>query len=306
MQKHAFSYEKNYQTIYAPLPIDADEVLYFDRKPVGLPYTEDFPMLHYHDRYEIGVCESGEGLFLSEGLFYSVSKGDFIFVAPEQCHYSRSLSPEKTCICRFSYLHAETVERLIALALAKSEAGETTYRGMENPIPCVIRASEYPQATAWLSKLMDVCKQDAPNGAAVAILALSIFLLEAQNIFWDIRSIPTPSHREDDAVTSISKYLLLHYDRSDTACELADKCHLSESQLRRRFIAIYGMPPIAYRNFLRCKIAAELLRRSPMAVSDIAERVGYTAASDLYRAFKKMYGISPAAYRSNNRTSTTS
>lgn len=300
MQKHAFSSIDHYQTIFSPLPVSSEEILYFDRKPVELPYAEDFPMLHYHDRYEVGVCESGEGLFLSDGIFYSVSKGDFIFIAPERCHYSRSLNQEAPCICRFSYLHSETVKRLISLAASEQEKRKTTYEGMEKTIPTVIRASEYPQATVWLSKIMDVCKQGTPDDAALDVLTLSIFLLEARNIFGNAQTTTYTSHRQDDAVTKISEYLSLHYDRSDTARELSNKCHLSESQLRRRFLAIYGMPPIAYRNFLRCKIAAELLIRSPMPVSEIAEQIGYTTASDLYKAFKKIYGVSPAAYRATN------
>lgn len=301
MQKHASFSAGHYQIKFAPLPVSSDETLYFDRTPVALPYAEDFPVLHYHDRYEVGVCESGEGLFLSEGRFYSVSKGDFIFVEPGRCHYSRSLNQDEPCICRFSYFHAKTVKRLILLARGEGEKGKTAYQSTESAIPAVIRASEHPLATPWLFKITDVCKRGDLNGAAQAILALSAFFLEAQSIFEKAAPPASAWHRSDGAVAEISEYLSLHYDRSDTARELADRCHLSESQLRRRFLAVYGMPPIAYRNFLRCKIAAELLIRSAVSVSEIAERIGYTSSSDFYRAFKKIYGTSPAAYRSGGR-----
>lgn len=301
MQKHASSSEKQYLTIFAPLPILSDEILYFDKKSVFLPCDEDFPMLHYHDRYEIGVCESGEGLFLSEGIFYSVSKGDFIFVAPERCHYSRSLNCDAPCVCRFSYIHAKTVERLISLAAMENGKSNATFRNTESSVPAVIRMSEHPKIADLLFRIMDLCKSESHDTAALAALTLSVFLLEAQNIFANTRLIASASQRTDDVVAKISEYLSLHYDRSDTARELADKCHLSGSQLRRRFIAMYGMPPIAYRNFLRCKIAAELLIRSIMPIAEISERIGYTAASDFYRAFKKTYGVSPAAYRLNNK-----
>ena len=299
MQKRANSSTNLYQRIFSPLPVDAEAILYFDRKPAGLPYAEDFPMLHYHDRYEIGVCESGEGLFLSDGLFYSVSRGDLIFVAPGRCHYSRSLNQDAPCICRFSYLHAETVKRLISLASSENEK-RTTVEGIEQTIPIVLRTSEYPEATILLSAVMDICKRGTSCDEGVAALTLSIFLMEARNIFQNIHPIECAPHKSDDAVVKISEYLSLHYNRSDTALELANKCFLSESQLRRRFLAVYGMPPIAYRNSLRCKIAAELLMRSPMPISEIAEQIGYTTTSDLYKAFKKIYGISPAAYRSEN------
>ena len=300
MQKHAFTPIKHYQRQFASLPVFADEILYFDRKSVTLPYAEDFPMLHYHDRYEVGVCESGEGLFLSEGRFYSISKGDFIFIAPEQCHYSRSLAQDAPCICRFSYIQAEAVERLILLASSENKKENQSFKNVEKSIPCVIRVSEHPKIAVLLSQIMDVCNQESHDHAALATLNLAIFLLEAKHLFGCAQPMVSAFHRSDDAVAKISEYLTLHYNCSDTAQALADKCHLSASQLRRRFLAIYGMPPIAYRNFLRCKIAAELLLRSPMSVSEIAERIGYTTTSDLYKAFKKIYGVSPTAYRAGN------
>ena len=114
IQKHAFSVNlHSYQTVFAPLPVGAEEAVYFDETAVVLRYAEDFPFLHYHDRYEIGICESGEGLVVSEGQFFSVSAGDLMFVAPGTCHYSRSLHEEALCRCRFVYLRADAVRALL-------------------------------------------------------------------------------------------------------------------------------------------------------------------------------------------------
>lgn len=293
MQKHAFSSVGSYHTRFAPLPVSAREIVYFDKCSTVLPCSENFPMLHYHDRYEIGVCENGEGLFLLEGVFSSVSKGDFIFIAPGRYHYSRSFNQDEPCICRFAYLRPQTAEELMTVAGAE---GRKALECIAQRVPTVVRASQYPKATALLSAILEACTLDTTDGSALAALRLSAFLLEAQSLFEASPTTPTV-HRSDDAVDKISEYIALNYNGSDTARELAQRCHLSESQLRRRFLAVYGMPPIAYRNFLRCKIAAELLVRTRLTVSEIAERIGFNAVSDFYRVFRKNYRISPSAYR---------
>ena len=89
MQKHA------YNVTYDSLPAPSVATVYFDKAPVHLPYADDFSKLHYHDRYEIGVCLDGEGLFLSGDVFSTVSKRDIVFIPPEVSHYSRSLTREK-------------------------------------------------------------------------------------------------------------------------------------------------------------------------------------------------------------------
>ena len=299
MQKQAYLISEQYRKQFCPLPASSDDIIFFDRVPVELPYAEVFPKIHYHDRYEIGICEEGGGLFLSEGVFSSVSKGDLIFIAPGQCHYSRSLKQDALCICRFAYINAGIVERLIMIANSGNK-NKSDFRSAEKNVPPVIHAYEHPKAASLLSGIMDACKRNDDSGESLVSLSLSMFLLEIQRFFGKASKDALNRHGADNAVTMICEYLSLNYSNSDTAQELAKKCHLSESQLRRRFLAVHGIPPITYRNLLRCKIAAELLSRTRIPISEIAERIGYTAPSDFYRAFRKIYGISPSSYRINN------
>ena len=74
-------------------------------------------------------------------------------------------------------------------------------------------------------------------------------------------------------------------------------CHLSESQLTRRFIKLFGLSPIAYKNKIRCLVGSELLYHTDLSLEEISLRLGFTSYTDFYRLFKKNFSLSPSEYR---------
>ena len=303
IQKRASSHStKQYSAVFEPLPTKSDATVYYDKHAVTLPYAEDFPKMHYHDRYEIGLCEDGEGLFLSERGVFSVTRGDLIFVAPDCRHYSRSLDRDVLCRCRFVYLRADAVRTLLAIT---SDDELSSFADASSRIPCVVHPKDAPEAAAMLLQIVSLCGAQVRHRDRLIVLHLATLLLDAERYF--------PSSEQDAAehvsiarapatgAEQIAEYLSLHYNESQSSKSLAKMCHLSESQLRRQFVSIYGMPPIAYRNRLRCRIAAELLRESVLSISEISDQIGYTAPTDFYRAFRARYGLSPSEYRKRSK-----
>ena len=283
------------------MPVPTSDELYFDTSPTPLPYTESISTLHYHDKYEIGICESGEGLFLSEGIFSSVSQGDLIFIPPNKKHYSRSFAKDAPCLCRFVHPNARKIRDLI-FHLTESEEETTDVLSMtDNHVPPIIHPSDHPKEAALLSDLIHSCQIGTMHLSKMVELRLALFLLEAHRTFQPQSTITQALPPSDEAVETVVAYLAVHYDRKDTAAELSQLCHLSESQLRRRFLAVYGIPPIAYRNRLRTAIAKELLIHTPLSIGEISDRVGYNDVSDLYRSFVKHVGRPPSAYRSASK-----
>lgn len=286
MQKRAYQRNKaDYLTVYEPLPAPADAQIYRDRTTAILPYAEDFPKLHFHDRYEIGICETGEGLFLAEGEFFSVSAGDAVFLPPEKRHYSRSIDPKSPCIFRFAYILPAALRTTLA-----SLTGTDADRVLSDAayIPTVLRGEDTREIRAALSV-------ESAYADAATLLHLCILLLQGAP------NAPQAAHTRDRArsgeASELAAYLALHYSENESAQALAELYHLSESQMRRKFVAAYKLPPIAYRNALRCRIGAELLLRTDTSVSAISERLGFTASTDFYRLFRKQFGVSPTEFR---------
>jgi AraC-like DNA-binding protein len=196
-------------------------------------------------------------------------------------------------------LRAETVEQLIRLSSSDDRKVNDLIQH-SNGVPPVIRTAESPEAASSLKRIIGSCAKKTPEGNTTASLLFSAFIVEARKLFQPF-PISDITARADDEVALVSEYLSLRYADSDSSKVLAQKCHLSESQLRRRFVKTYGMPPIAYRNLLRCRIGAELLTGTDIPVSQISCRVGFQSSSDFYRAFIKIYGCSPLHYRVSHK-----
>lgn len=293
MQKRAFVIQTSApKTVFAPLPAASDSAVYYDQEPITLSYSEHFSTLHFHDRYEIGFCEEGEGLLCAEGIFSTFAQGDILFVSPNQYHYAHSLQTNQPCRLRFYYILPYALSSLL-----KNNIPPNT-----NRIPSVLRKNEYPQSVATLLGILHHGSLSESKEAAI-LLRVATFLTEAEQIFPStIESPPAPNpHKRSGEATQLAQFLSVHYRESISAAELSALFHLSESQMRRKFVAQYGMPPIAYRNALRCKIGAKLLVRTNFSISEIAERIGYSTPADFYRSFLGEYGVSPSDYRKKKK-----
>ena len=79
--------------------------------------------------------------------------------------------------------------------------------------------------------------------------------------------------------------------------QLARKAHLSKFHFCRIFKQHIGMNPMKFVTALRIERAKELLGRSDLTVSFVANEVGFKDLSNFIRQFKKITGVTPTTYR---------
>ncbi|SEK38309.1 AraC-type DNA-binding protein [Stigmatella aurantiaca] len=87
-----------------------------------------------------------------------------------------------------------------------------------------------------------------------------------------------------------------HLTRPWTVAQLAKSAALSRSAFFDRFTRTVGLPPMGYLLDWRMAVARGLLRRRELAITEIAERVGYSSASTFTTAFSRHVGQSPGRY----------
>jgi AraC-like DNA-binding protein len=86
-------------------------------------------------------------------------------------------------------------------------------------------------------------------------------------------------------------------ERPWSVAALAREVAMSRSPFAARFTALVGEPPLAYVTRWRMYLAAGYLRSDRLAVSEVADRVGYKSAAALSKAFKRCFGLAPGTYR---------
>lgn len=81
-----------------------------------------------------------------------------------------------------------------------------------------------------------------------------------------------------------------------TGAELAKATAMSRSGFFERFTRVVGLTPIAYLLMWRMAVAKDLLHRSGLTITEVAERVGYRSASAFSTAFSRHFGRPPGGY----------
>ena len=91
-------------------------------------------------------------------------------------------------------------------------------------------------------------------------------------------------------------YLENNYTADITTDELAQMCNMSTSNFRKYFQKYSEYAPITYRNVLRIKKAAELLKTNEYTINEAAEAVNINDIYYFCKMFKKVIGVTPKKY----------
>lgn len=101
----------------------------------------------------------------------------------------------------------------------------------------------------------------------------------------------------DPAVARVIAAVLNDPQKSWELQDLVDVAHICRSALNSRFIASVGMSPRHFVTHIRLTRASELLTRTRLSISVIAERSNYSSEAAFNRAFRKWCGMTPGAIR---------
>ncbi|MBL4728012.1 MAG: helix-turn-helix domain-containing protein [Gammaproteobacteria bacterium] len=102
----------------------------------------------------------------------------------------------------------------------------------------------------------------------------------------------------DEEIIKVQEWLDQNYQADVVISALAERFKLSVRSLNRRFKLATNTSPLQYLQNLRIEHAQELLKQSNLAVSEVADMVGYQDASYFTSLFKKATTVTPVEYRS--------
>lgn len=102
----------------------------------------------------------------------------------------------------------------------------------------------------------------------------------------------------DEEIIKVQEWLDQNYQDNIVVANMAQRFELSVRSLNRRFKIATNSTPLQYLQNLRIDHGKELLKQSNLAISEVADMVGYQDASYFTSLFKKVTGLTPNEYRS--------
>lgn len=164
-------------------------------------------------------------------------------------------------------------------------------------LPAMIHVRGVPRLSLLVRLLGEEAGEEAIGRDLVLARLVEILLIEA------LRAAP-----RDDASPSLLRGLgdprialalrQMHGDaeRAWTVAELARGTGMSRSTFFDRFARTVGIRPMEYLLAWRMALAKDLLRGGPIALDEVARRVGYGSASTFSTAFSRHVGQPPGRF----------
>lgn len=255
---------------------------------------------HNHSVYEIHFITGGSGTLLMDNAESTVGKNTWYAIGPGLYHAIKPNGEEP--LTRF-YLQF-TFDEL--------PASGHSHRAEQSETECIRRALQqltyFRRDTGTVPiETIDAIHREIrrrPIGFYSRIQALFTLLLTdliREMIPETTVGYVIPETIQDDRRSSLIDAFFDRYDEQLTIAGLAKQLHLSTKQTSRVIEELYKTTFKQKLLDTRIEVAKDLLVRTPLAVSDIAERVGYALQRNFGQVFRNKTGLSPSAYRKSAR-----
>lgn len=237
-----------------------------------------------------------------EDRHYEVTEGDMLILRPDAEHYATKACEEKTA---YYWMHFKMTGEWTALDYVPAAA---SLHDAAEPVPAaeqfatrtfVKRLPQFAKAPG-LAKLVEMLRQLAAMSVNDHIPGVR---WKQQLLFQDVighisaaveSRAPNPAAQCAEQAAS---YLREHYREELTAQALGEAINFHPVYIARCMKREFGCTPFDYLLRFRIEQAKLLLLQTDLAVSRIAEEVGFNQASYFATCFAKFEGVSPRRYR---------
>ncbi|WKB51423.1 GlxA family transcriptional regulator [Eleftheria terrae] len=230
----------------------------------------------------------------------------------------RLAAPDAACLAMLMRAHHErggTVAASCTSVLMLGEAGLLAGRAATTHWALAgLLQSRYPDCRLDISRMVVEDSRILTAGAAMAQMDLMLLLLRrcighavTDNVMRYLLLDSRPSQAtyaiwsqlasQDEIVGRIEAIVDASLPQLPTLAELARQLHVSERTLARRVQRATGQTPLALVQAVRLRRARHLIETTPLALAEVAARVGYTDPSGLHRLTSKVLQSAPGRLR---------
>lgn len=183
----------------------------------------------------------------------------------------------------------------------------------------------HPHAHAWLARLpmepwmLQLAQELVAHGLPTAPLALlevqcrALQALHAVARHLTEGGAPTPAQvesthppppdgsglagRDRRRLLEARRFIEVHLAEPLRLADVASACGMNATALKQGFRQMFGTSVHALVLDSRCEQAAQLLRRTDLAIKEVARQCGFSSTSHLARHFLPRHGLTPLRYR---------
>ena len=177
-------------------------------------------------------------------------------------------------------------------------------------LPCWIKVAKRERhANEWLNATVRFLRRETrkPGMGSETITTRLIDILFVEAVRAWLKDQPEGSAGwlgalRDPSIGAALGLIHKEPERQWTVPSLAAQVGMSRSPFAARFTALVGKAPMSYLKHWRLQLAAKLLQNKALALSSIAEQVGYESIPAFSRVFKREFGMAPGQYRRSGTT----
>jgi AraC-like DNA-binding protein/mannose-6-phosphate isomerase-like protein (cupin superfamily) len=247
--------------------------------------------LHHSNSYECLLVTQGRVRVQIDTETFTASAGDFYFLLPGQKHAETSVrAPLYFFYLQFTLtdLRGKPVELL--------------------PSATPISRQIFPGQGALFRNTFEKIHEEVATTGPESRQIVESLILET---VWRMKRLlrqALPNYdsvldRQAQTVAQAKRFLDEHVEQAVSLDELARQCRLSPDYLGHIFKHWTGVAPLVYAARVRTEAAKRLLLETPLAISEIAYRLGYEDPAYFSRRFRRIAGLSPAQYRAKAESS---
>lgn len=143
----------------------------------------------------------------------------------------------------------------------------------------------------------DLKRETEQRNPGYRVMAKGVFMQLAVTLSRAYSAKPTEESIDLLRIGAAIAHIETNFAEKISLDELAKKSHLSRRHVTRIFQESIGRSPIDHLIQVRCRNAAELLKRTDRSITEIAFDCGFSDSNYFTRCFRKTMNLTPNQYR---------
>lgn len=253
--------------------------IFYHHAKVNRPMSMAEP--HYHQHHELYYLLSGERKYFIGNQMITVRQGDIVLIPSGVLHKTTYVSPGSH-------------ERLLINFTDDERFG--------NALACFARIQIHipqPNRRAVEELFLHIEREyQTPDSYSPALIQCYLYQLLTLLCRMDKNMYSEkPNGQTEQLIRDSAEYISNHYADAITLSSIAKKAAMSPGYYSKSFKRITGLRFCEYLTYVRIQSACPLLENTPLPITEVAARCGFSDSNYFASVFKRIKGITPKKYR---------